>query len=1133
MEGRVVSMPKSTRTEIRYSVCIGINQYHPTAGLSTLRYAESDARAMDALLSQLGFEAGNRCLLLGEAATLNAVNTALATILLDTAGENDLVVFYFAGHSLPLVINQREVEEQGVERRSEVFLTTYDFDRQKIQRSLAFRKQHALGMERLRKDYFEGEGSRKRLFIFDSCYSGDFYGRQYRDVTDPIQGYIRHMLDSTSSGRVALSSCLPIQKAVEDPALGHGRFTYYLLKALSGEAVEALRRDGCLTVNGLFDYVAKQLSLEQQPVLSGVQQDSFELVCYPDKAALLPLLKVETEDTEDIRKRERKEHLKALIIDHSGFIQSRLESFVGREQELATIRQHINTLLSTGGYLTIIGQAGQGKSSIIARLVQDSCPNVVVHHFIPFNPGPDHQVSLLRDLMAQLILKHELSDYYVASESRPALRDFFPKVLDAIAAKGAQEVIFIDGLDQLKEDADGERDLSFLPDNPPQGIVFVLGTRPNETLQPLELRKPHHPYHLAGLTRHDFDLILQHRSAPLEPGLADRFYKVMGENALYLDLIAKELAQAGATRPEELIERIADDPENIFTLTTTRLKRHAVAWREVLKPLLGVLLVAREPLTGRQLRAILDLDDERLREGIARLGGLVADDGRKRYSLFHLKLYDYLRQDEQRPHKEYIFATDEEEGWHNTVARWCERGDLSLIWEDTRHDPVERGRREYARKHYITHLYLSHEWQQPQKQRLFEALDTVQYGQAKIRDDPSTHSYTRDLDLGRQATMWEGWTIEEGMALLPRLWQYTLLRSSLTSRADRYPEEAFRLLVLLGRKQEALGLAELLTDRAKKVRILQRIAEQLREQATEETEWLELLMRAGEVARTIQDRSEQAEALSALGTALAQAQQWTEAERVITTIQDRSEQAEALSALGTALAQVQQWTEAERVWEQAERVITTIQDRSEQAGALSALGTALAQVQQWTEAERVIGTIQDRSERAWALRELGTALAQVQQWTEAERVIGTIQDRSEQAEALNALSTALAQVQQWTEAERVIGTIQDYYKQAEALEELGTALAQAQQWTEAERVIGTIQNRSERAWALRELGTAMASAYEFEQLLHVIQHEWRQVETRKEALTLFSSASAIISSKPKVGIAFFDVFTWVDTFLGG
>jgi hypothetical protein len=701
----------------------------------------------------------------------------------------------------------------------------------------------------------------------------------------------------------------------------------------NGECIEALRRE-----------------LVREKIVSFFQ--TIEELAY--------LVSIAVNNTE---REQNKQRLKDLTIDHSGFIHSRLESFVGREQELADIRRDISALLPTGGYLTITGEAGQGKSSIIARLVQDSYLNVVAHHFIPFNPGHDHQVSLLRDLMAQLILKHDLGDYYVARESRPALCDFFPKVLDAIAAKGKQEVIFIDGLDQLKEDSDGERDLSFLPDNPPQGIVFVLGTRPNETLHPLELRKPHHPYRLLGMMRGDFDLILQHRNVPLERGLADRFYKAMGENALYLDLVAKELAQAGAANLEAIIERVADDPQNIFTLTRTRLKRHAVAWHEVLKPLLGVLLVAREPLTGRQLRTILDLDDERLREGIARLGGLVDDDGKQGYSLFHLKLYDYLRQDEKRPHKDYIFARDEEEGWHDTLARWCEGGDLSLIWDQARHDPVEQGRREYARKHYVTHLYLSHEWQQPQKQRLFEVLDTTKYGQAKIRDDPSTRYYALDLDLGRQATMWEGWTIDEGIALLPRLWQYTLIRCSLTSRADQYPDDAFRLLVLLGRKQEALALAELLPDPAKKLRVLQHIAGLQREQASQESERLELLMRAGEVARTIQDSYQQAEALSALSTALAQAGLWAEAERVIATIQDGFEHARALSALGIALAQAGQHEQAAQVWAEAERVIATIRDGSKQARALRNLATIIARTDKL---ELVLQLIQ----RSWRQAEM-------------------------------------------------------------------------------------------------------------------------------------------------------------------
>src|SRR5260221_14250462 len=102
----------------------------------------------------------------------------------------------------------------GDEVKGEVFLTSYDFDANKIRQSRAFRSRHALGMERLRKTFFEAEGSRKRLFIFDSCYSGDFPGPRYRsDEADPVQGYIKYMLDSKSTGRVALLSCLPIQKA--------------------------------------------------------------------------------------------------------------------------------------------------------------------------------------------------------------------------------------------------------------------------------------------------------------------------------------------------------------------------------------------------------------------------------------------------------------------------------------------------------------------------------------------------------------------------------------------------------------------------------------------------------------------------------------------------------------------------------------------------------------------------------------------------------------------------------------------------------------------------------------------------------------------------------------------------------
>ncbi len=125
----------------------------------------------------------------------------------------------------------------------------------------------------------------------------------------------------------------------------------------SGECIKALRRE-----------------LAQEKMVSFFRT--------PEELAKLAIIAVNY--TEQIQLEKR---LKDLTIDHIGFIYSRLESFVGREQELAAIRKDINALLPTGGYLTITGQAGQGKSSIIARIVQDySDRSAGVAEAVPTSP---------------------------------------------------------------------------------------------------------------------------------------------------------------------------------------------------------------------------------------------------------------------------------------------------------------------------------------------------------------------------------------------------------------------------------------------------------------------------------------------------------------------------------------------------------------------------------------------------------------------------------------------------------------------------------------------------------------------------------------------------------------------------
>ncbi|HEX3640359.1 MAG TPA: AAA family ATPase, partial [Ktedonobacteraceae bacterium] len=681
------------------------------------------------------------------------------------------------------------------------------------------------------------------MFLFDCCYSGDFHrsASQDRSGEQLASHYMTAPFAQSSAGHIVLSSCLPHQTSREEERLQHGVFTYHLLEVLEGHIPEAIRPNGWITMGSLFDSLSEMLPDDQRPVKSGVELDTFKLLCYPSHAIISSFT---PKSSSNPTQGEKESRLNAMMADHSAFMRDRVSSFVGRMQELEDLHQRIDAIQQTGGYVTITGQAGQGKSSIIAKLVEEYGPEQVAHHFIPFNPGPDHQVGLLRNLMARLICKYRLSEIYVASESRPALRDYFPKVLREIVEKGGREVIFIDGLDQLEEDQTGGRDLSFLPNNPPPGIAFVLGTRPNDTLRPLELLKPRHEYPLPNLSRSDFDLILQHRHVHLEQGFADRFYEAMEHNALYLDLVAKELLEARDMSLEDTIHRISSDPDYLFTLAIERLKRgDKTLWKEVLYPTLGLLLAAREPLSRKQIRQLLCVEDYRCRDGMMKLGGLVTEDGQQRYSLFHLKLRDYLRQDEHHPTKEYLFALHEEEQWHLVLADWCEQCGLQTIWLDARPHSAEQERHTYVRKHYITHLYYARAWD-----RLFVALNTGAYGKAKNHVyDPSTRSYAQDLDLGRRAAAWERWTLEEGIVYLSHLWGYTLLRCSLTSRADRYPIEAFRLLVQLKRTSEAIGLAELLTDPISKVKVFLEIVEQMKEESEPEVERLKILLRACEI----------------------------------------------------------------------------------------------------------------------------------------------------------------------------------------------------------------------------------------------------------------------------------------------
>ena len=143
--------PAIVETKKHYAVCIGINQYVDSQEIPDLRYAEKDAQAVYDLLLQRGFAQEDCRLLLGPQATQQAIQDALKVVVLDNPRKDDLVLFYFAGHGMPISL---EDDEEG-DVLSDVFLTCVDFPLQEIRTRRGSWLDYPLRLERLRTQFFE------------------------------------------------------------------------------------------------------------------------------------------------------------------------------------------------------------------------------------------------------------------------------------------------------------------------------------------------------------------------------------------------------------------------------------------------------------------------------------------------------------------------------------------------------------------------------------------------------------------------------------------------------------------------------------------------------------------------------------------------------------------------------------------------------------------------------------------------------------------------------------------------------------------------------------------------------------------------------------------------------------------
>ncbi len=170
-------------------------------------------------------------------------------------------------------------------------------------------------------------------------------------------------------------------------------------------------------------------------------------------------------------------------------IADKTEDFVGREYVFKAIDQFITK--NAKGYYTIIGDPGQGKSSILAKYVQN---NGCIAHFNVLLEGPNRADQFLKSVCRQLIERYQLP-YDTLPSNTTEDGQVLGQLLNEAAQKrnGEAITIAVDALDEVdKNSYRDDANILYLPAHLPDGVYFILTRRrdvevPLTSLAPMDI----------------------------------------------------------------------------------------------------------------------------------------------------------------------------------------------------------------------------------------------------------------------------------------------------------------------------------------------------------------------------------------------------------------------------------------------------------------------------------------------------------------------------------------------------------------------------------------------------------------------------------------------------------------------
>ncbi len=221
----------------RYAVVVGIDKYaNATHKFPDLQGAVSDANLVEKAFQTIGFD---------QVVTLRNAQATKARII-ETLGdevgmkatENDLIVFFFAGHG----------DTRGHAADQMGFVLPADYDPQKHMAT-------SISMSTLR-DVSRQIQAKHVLYVMDSCFSGGILQSRAPLVEIPVEGtlrYVQGLLERPAHVVITAGG----QSDFANEEGGRGLFTKLFIEGLEGMADRQKR--GIITASGLALYIQEKM----------------------------------------------------------------------------------------------------------------------------------------------------------------------------------------------------------------------------------------------------------------------------------------------------------------------------------------------------------------------------------------------------------------------------------------------------------------------------------------------------------------------------------------------------------------------------------------------------------------------------------------------------------------------------------------------------------------------------------------------------------------------------------------------------------------------------------------------------------------------------------------------------------